>query len=493
MKRKLFTLIKMHASSAITFVLIFFNYTISYAQNLTKSNPADDFWIEIETSGENYQSPVARTIDTVYAGTEHGVVMSTDTCKTWQSIGPIHCYISLLCLTDNGDLIAGCDPWYNGSIIQKWDGISWTNMYLNDYNTAKSIIQASDGSLIVGNSNGIFRFDNGIWRKTYNLSNYLLAEVESLLELDNGVILAAISNGDLYHIGILRSTDHGISWEHVGLSDTDHIVLSKNSENDVYAATDNGIFISLDSGLTWNILIDNIISYSSLIDGNDVIYVSCHKNGEEIYRTTASDNYVLDNINQGINLIGEERLSMSEDGYLFAYYKDGYFNKLYRSRESVYSEFSVELVAEPADAGFVNGSGYYLFGDRAQLNASPSNGFQFVCWINQDGDTISCDPDYRHFVTRNNLITALFDEVSDMPEFSSNSTLIWPNPVSDVLSIDGLHDNDIITIYDVTGCMVYRQSYHGNTGINMSTLNSGIYFMSVESVSGKSVLKLVKQ
>lgn len=100
-------------------------------------------------------------------------------------------------------------------------------MYLNDYNTAKSIIQASDGSLIVGNSNGIFRFDNGIWRKTYNLSNYLLAEVESLLELDNGVILAAISNGDLYHIGILRSTDHGISWEHVGLSDTDHIVLSK--------------------------------------------------------------------------------------------------------------------------------------------------------------------------------------------------------------------------------------------------------------------------
>ncbi|HJH60486.1 MAG TPA: T9SS type A sorting domain-containing protein, partial [Bacteroidetes bacterium] len=165
----------------------------------------------------------------------------------------------------------------------------------------------------------------------------------------------------------------------------------------------------------------------------------------------------------------------------------------YRSRESVYSEFSVELVAEPADAGFVNGSGYYLFGDRAQLNASPSNGFQFVCWINQDGDTISCDPDYRHFVTRNNLITALFDEVSDMPEFSSNSALIWPNPVSDVLSIDGLHDNDIITIYDVTGCMVYRQSYHGNTRINMSTLNSGIYFMSVESVSGKSVLKLVKQ
>lgn len=56
MKRKLLTLIKMFASSAITFVLIFFNYTISYSQNLTKSNPADDFWIEIETSGENFKA-----------------------------------------------------------------------------------------------------------------------------------------------------------------------------------------------------------------------------------------------------------------------------------------------------------------------------------------------------------------------------------------------------------------------------------------------------
>ena len=462
------------------------------AQNLTKSNPANDFWTIIEPPLPN--SAVSSLIEdkqgnivVALGDNRKGVFLSRDEGITWDSLGLSGVYIYRLYQNFDGRLFATSGA-YHGLYVLEEGSTGWIGIPNPGKDNITAILGTEDTTLFIGGWEGIYKnkdWNNYSWEYVFQLEGGT-TQVKDFIDVGNGILLASVTDYLMWDLGgILRSIDNGDTWEFVELEDNFMESFAKNSHNVIFASSydwDHSLYKSEDFGATWELLPNCFECIPSIVvDSNDILYTVRHCDlgiPQGVFRSS-DDGKSFDPL-EDMTSIPIHNLYLSPDGYLYAYY---------RSRESVYSEFSVELVAEPADAGFVNGSGYYLFGDRAQLNASPSNGYQFVCWINQDGDTISCDPDYRHFVTRNYLITALFDEVSDMPEFSSNSTLIWPNPVSDVLSIDGLHDNDIITIYDVTGCMVYRQSYHGNTGINMSTLNSGIYFMSVESVSGKSVFR----
>ena len=79
-----------------------------------------------------------------------------------------------------------------------------------------------------------------------------------------------------------------------------------------------------------------------------------------------------------------------------------------RSRKSVYEEFEIEVVACPENSGTAIGSGVYHFGERAHLSASANEHYQFVCWTNQDGDTISNEAEYDHMIARGGQITANF-------------------------------------------------------------------------------------
>ncbi|MGJ8593455.1 MAG: T9SS type A sorting domain-containing protein [Aquaticitalea sp.] len=77
-------------------------------------------------------------------------------------------------------------------------------------------------------------------------------------------------------------------------------------------------------------------------------------------------------------------------------------------------------------------------------------------------------------------------------EFSASSASIRPNPSSDFVNIE-LHPSNTINtieIYSITGQLVKK--LEGNTRINISDLQTGIYLMQLETTNGTITKKLVK-
>ena len=103
------------------------------------------------------------------------------------------------------------------------------------------------------------------------------------------------------------------------------------------------------------------------------------------------------------------------------------------------------------------------------------------------GDYVKFDVGYFgvcHILTNNSDITS----VSENPNSLSSSS-IYPNPASDFVMIETENETEI-KIYSVSGQMVLRQSIsEGTSTIDVSRLNSGIYFIDVEGVMNKVVVR----
>ena len=80
---------------------------------------------------------------------------------------------------------------------------------------------------------------------------------------------------------------------------------------------------------------------------------------------------------------------------------------------------------------------------------------------------------------------------------NNNSTLsLYPNPVNNLLTINGLENNSAINIYDVTGKLVISKNNLANSNYSLSTesLNAGVYFVSIsnKNIASKTI-KIIKQ
>lgn len=95
----------------------------------------------------------------------------------------------------------------------------------------------------------------------------------------------------LHGMGVFKSLDAGMTWEHMGLEDTHHIgrvVIDPNDENNVYVAAighrhsanaQRGVFKTIDGGKTWTeslVLGDNISAIDFVIDpsNSNVLYAT---------------------------------------------------------------------------------------------------------------------------------------------------------------------------------------------------------------------------
>ena len=75
-----------------------------------------------------------------------------------------------------------------------------------------------------------------------------------------------------------------------------------------------------------------------------------------------------------------------------------------------------------------------------------------------------------------------------------NSFVVYPNPTRDLLSISNPNNFDIknTTVTDINGRVVKNQA-GSLTQINVSDLNAGVYFVTIEAAEGKTTKKFIKQ
>ena len=85
----------------------------------------------------------------------------------------------------------------------------------------------------------------------------------------------------------------------------------------------------------------------------------------------------------------------------------------------------------------------------------------------------------------------------DKLEATNDTFVVYPNPVNDIVNIS-LAVNAVeveinkVTISDVNGRIVKEFNSNLNQ-LNVSDLNSGVYFLNIETQNGKATKKIVKQ
>ena len=83
------------------------------------------------------------------------------------------------------------------------------------------------------------------------------------------------------------------------------------------------------------------------------------------------------------------------------------------------------------------------------------------------------------------------NETLNVSDFSANKTIVYPNPVKDVLKIISTNSILSITILNINGSKVYEEIISDNK-VDLSTLNSGIYFVKIKSDHDSVIKKLIK-
>ncbi len=73
------------------------------------------------------------------------------------------------------------------------------------------------------------------------------------------------------------------------------------------------------------------------------------------------------------------------------------------------AQYTVTVESADTATGSVSGGGVYLDGNQATVKATPASGYSFVCWQDENGETVSTSASYTFTVTRDVTLKAVFE------------------------------------------------------------------------------------
>ena len=246
----------------------------------------------------------------LFAGTEHGLFLSTDGCKTWTIADSIKASSKITALARNGDtFFAGTDS--DGIYSSVDNGTTWRKT-----NAFDSIlcITVNDSFTLAGNTRGIqrCRVDDSVW--TWVNEEFPRYGILSIAAHDSMVFAGG------YYSGAFRSTDYGKNWSPIDtISFPASITRSFAICGDTVFASLllGGVYRSIDNGISWAKLTGLSSSgYGDLAIIDSTVVVSAYGN---IYYTT----------NYGLTW-RQARLGL-EDKNVYSFFTAG--NELYAGTE----------------------------------------------------------------------------------------------------------------------------------------------------------------
>lgn len=143
---------------------------------------------------------------------------------------------------------------------------------------------------------------------------------------------------------------------------------------------------------------------------------------------------------------------------------------------------------------YPNLQGKYIFGDWCTGEVGILDGGNITFSGFEDNIyTFGQDVDGELYVGGNNTIYRLVDTALSTGDFSKMPFAIYPNPAENEVFIDLKEmSNAAVTIYDISGKLLASQAVSaGNSRIDASALQAGIYALSVETGSGSHTQKLI--
>jgi photosystem II stability/assembly factor-like uncharacterized protein len=265
--------------------LSFLFAVVSYVCMLSIANAQ---WMRMNGTSD---APVASLVvdkGTIVVSSSGDIFRSTDNGVHWNeeesAMGSDTAYNAIYVLAESEDnIIAGT---LYGTFHSTDNGVHWeaANNGLREHST--TAIAVEHKSVFIGN--------DGVYLSTDNCTSWMprnggVGDYITALGVSGGNLFAGVDEE-----GIYRSTDSGAHWttvnngfppiavfhkkghEHHGIAKYPHVYGFAISGNTVFAATDRGVFRSMDAGMNW-------IAQNSGLSGKALIINTLYMSGKNIF------------------------------------------------------------------------------------------------------------------------------------------------------------------------------------------------------------------
>ena len=155
--------------------------------------------------------------------------------------------------------------------------------------------------------------------------------------------------------------------------------------------------------------------------------------------------------------------------------------------------FEVLATADPAEGGTVSITGDNTYGSTVTVSIEPNEDYEFLNWT-ENGTVVSEEASYTFTLTANHNLVAHLHCVASVGENSHQALNIYPNPVSDKLTIETSEAIGFVEIYNLTGAMVVSQECNSEKAeIDVNNLHEGIYFIRITTDAAILTRRFVKR
>ena len=268
---------------------------------------AQDFWEQTNEpfGGAVYCFAVSST--NLFAGTNGGVVVSTNNGTSWTQVNNGLTYAVEALAVSGTNLFAGT---FGGGVFLSTDnGTSWTQAGLTSTYYVEALA-VNGTNLFAGTDRGVFLSTNNgaSWTQA---NNGLTRDVAAFAVSGTNLFAGTNSDG-----GVFLSTNNGASWNQVGLINTSVVALAFSGTNLFAGTYDDGVFLSTDNGTSWTQVNNGLTSpyvQAFAVSGANVFAGT----GDGVFLST-DNGTSWRAINSGLTAYSVLSLVVNSDRYVFA-------------------------------------------------------------------------------------------------------------------------------------------------------------------------------
>ena len=353
-----------------------------------------------------------------------------------------------------------------GSYITSGGG-SWARLALD----SKGVPYVSWVDFYAGNKMYVSKLVGELW---LTIGNSPVSEENFIAK--NCQDLAIDANGNIYLAYVVKGTEqlavyrhNGADWEMLGDNVADGTVkgidVAVDSENNFYVAYADGSFGDKVSVMKYN--------------GTEWSYV-----GQRAFTESSTDTYMAMTLHNESPCVVYTDIAMGSKASAKYYQLADQFSPVSNLEARVVSDNDIELTW------------------NAPINAEPTkyNIYRNDALIGNTAQTSYVDEDLESGIY-NYAVTAVYED-GESEKATATATLtvsvaennevvftMYPNPAKDFVTIESAKDA-VVKIYSVNGQMLSQQNIsEGINTIDLSNLNAGMYFISVD----ETMVKIVKK
>ena len=155
-------------------------------------------------------------------------------------------------------------------------------------------------------------------------------------------------------------------------------------------------------------------------------------------------------------------------------------------------DYIVNASVDPAEGGIVEGAGTFAYGAEITVKAVLNEGYTFLYWT-ENGLIVSYNQNYTFVVSSDRTLVANVQNTVGVEEHAISFDL-YPNPVSDKLTVEASEAIDHVEVFSITGAMVFSQKNCAEkVEINTTDMPAGTYVIRMTTQNTTEVRRFVKK